>query len=125
MASVFADITLTWRERTYRIPARKVMGAINRIEDVITLKELTETGAERATVNLSRVACAFASVLRYAGAVVTEEEVYLAMLSEDGAAEAMQAGVSTLLEMMIPPAARAGRDGDADAGKSPPAASGS
>jgi len=102
---VFDDIRLNWQGTDYVIPANKVMGAIARIEDIITLTEIYEA-SQRRSVKFSRVASAYASVLRYAGAKVTDEEVYLGMFDGQSAITAVQEALTGLLSMMIPPAAK-------------------
>jgi hypothetical protein len=99
--AIFEEITLTWAGADYTIEPNKVMGAIARIEEVITLKELGEY-AQKGDAPMAKLAMAFAAVLRYAGARVSEEEVYAAMFSKEGQTSAM-ASISTLLTMMIPP----------------------
>jgi hypothetical protein len=99
--SVFEEISLTWEGVEYKIESTKVMGAIARIEEVITLKELGEY-AQTGNVPMAKLAMAFASVLRYAGARVQDDQVYSAMFDVDGQNSAM-ASISTLLTMMIPP----------------------
>lgn len=99
--SPFDDIHLGWMEKKYTIPAYRVMGAIKRIEDHITLGELQAT-ASRGTIKLGRIAAAYAELLRYAGAEgVTEIEVYAGMFSKNAQANVVGA-VSALLSMMIP-----------------------
>lgn len=102
---VFDDIHLNWQGRDYVIPANKVMGAIARIEDVITLTEIYEASQQR-SVKFSRVSSAYATVLRFAGATVTDEEVYAGMFDGQSAAAAVRDALTGLLSMMIPPSAK-------------------
>jgi hypothetical protein len=103
MSNHFEDVKISWAGIDYTIPAHKMMGAIARIEDHVTMPELQRFG-ERQTVPMTRLASAFASVLRYAGATkVTDEDVYAAMFSTDGnAQEAMAEAITVLLGMMVP-----------------------
>jgi hypothetical protein len=103
---VFDDIHLNWQGSDYVIPANKVMGAIARIEDVITLTEIYEASQQR-SVKFSRVSSAYAAVLRFAGATVTDEEVYAGMFAGQSAAAAVRDALTGLLSMMIPPSAKA------------------
>lgn len=101
--SIFDDIRLEWGGREYVIRSNRVMGAIARIEDVVTLDELRRYG-EKQTAPLGKMAMAYGSVLRYAGAVVADDEVYAGMFAgESGGADAMAASIYSLLEMMLPP----------------------
>jgi len=101
----FDDIRLTWHGIDHVIPANKVMGAIARIEDIITLTEIYEASQKR-SVKFSRVASAYGAVLRYAGAKVTDEEVYLGMFEGQSAITAVQEALTGLMSMMIPPQAK-------------------
>lgn len=101
---VFDDIRLGWAGQEYVIPAHRVMGAIARVEDVITLAELMRAEG-RQTLPLAKVACAFGALLRYAGARVEDEAVYQGMFAGDGTGrDAAVAAVTALLTMMVPPA---------------------
>jgi hypothetical protein len=109
--SSFEDIRLGWDGKSYLIPARKVLGAVARVEEVVTLQELLQY-AQRGTAPMGRIAKAFGLVLRYAGADVEDEAVYLGMFG-DGAAAAdggvqqqVLTAVTLLMQMMIPPEVR-------------------
>lgn len=99
--SIFDEIVLTWNGKEYKIPPGQVMGAIARIEDVLTLKELGGY-AQRNDVPLAKVSQAYGVVLRYAGAHVKDEEVYAALF-DGNTQQAIIRSVETLLLMMIPP----------------------
>lgn len=99
--SMFEPITLKWGDRDYTIPADGVMNAIARIEEHLTMEELHAAMAGKGIkrVQLSR---AFGSVLRYAGASVTDEDVFQGMFANDKGKMAITATI-TLLAMMVPP----------------------
>ena len=102
MAS-FEDVRLQWAGEDYVIKANRMLGAIARIEDVVTLNELQRFGL-RGTAPMAKIAMAYGAVLRYAGAKVTDDEVYAGMFGAGGtSAEAVVESVSTLVAMMIPP----------------------
>jgi hypothetical protein len=98
---IFEDVTLTWKGQDHTIESTRVMGAIAKIEEVITLKELGEY-ANKGDAPMAKLAMAFGSVLRYAGAKVSDDEVYAGMFSGESGASVMQS-LSSLLTMMIPP----------------------
>jgi hypothetical protein len=102
----FEDVKLNWRGKLYIIPARKALGAIARIEQVITLKELTGY-AQRGTAPMAMLAQAYGTVLRYSGATVEDEEVYEALFSADDTSAEINEAIATLMLMMIPPKVRA------------------
>jgi hypothetical protein len=108
--SSFEDIKLGWEGKSYLIPARKVLGAVARVEEVVTLQELLQY-AQRGTAPMGRIAKAFGLVLRYAGADVEDEAVYLGMFGSDTAADGgvqqqVLTAVTLLMQMMIPPEVR-------------------
>lgn len=109
---VFDDITLTWRGKEYKIEARRVMGAIRRIEEHVTLSEMLRAASE-GNIKFGNVAAAYAALLNYAGARVTDEEVYSSMFDE-GASERIFTAVDTLLQMMMPPNIRKRVNDEAD-----------
>lgn len=121
----FKPVSLTWQGNTYTIAPDRMMGAIGRIEDFITLVEIERYTQQSRTLPMAKLASAFAAVLTYAGAAgVTAEDVYAAMFStkanDDGQAAAMSA-VMVLLTMMVPPGSVAAH-GDAKPGNAPPVA---
>lgn len=101
---IFEPITLTWNGRDYVIPADRVMQAIAKIEDVITLLELRQYG-EKGTAPLGKLAMAYAAILRFAGANARDDEVYGALFSNDESQTRIMDAIDTLLKMMLPPAA--------------------
>jgi len=111
------EIKLEWQGREYRIPPRKIMGAIHAIENVITLPEMAEVAARG---KISRIAAAYGAVLRYAGAQVEDLDVYYGMFGDPNNAEAMQTALAALVAMMVPPVTVAS---DAPVGKSEAAGS--
>lgn len=102
MTGVFEDITLGWNDKNYVIPADRVLGAVARIEHHVTLQELLAYG-ERGTAPMAVLARAYASVLRYAGAQITDDEVYKGMFSDGDTLKIVDDLMSGLLGMMLPP----------------------
>lgn len=102
---VFTDQTLSWAGKQYRIPAGRMLEAIARIEDHVTLVEITRHFQQRASIPLARLALAFHAVLEFAGAppTLTAEHVYHGMFGDQEAQEASMTAVSALLQMMVPP----------------------
>jgi len=107
---MFEPYELRWRGTTYQIPANRMLGAIASAEEVITLAELARA-MQQSAPPLTRIARAYGAVLRYAGAKVTDEEVYIGMFEDPGAD--VLAAASGLLALMVPPnaAERAQRKG--------------
>jgi hypothetical protein len=101
--SIFEEVSLKWGEEEYKIEPTRVMGAIAKVEEVITLKELLEY-FHKGDAPMVKLSMAFGSVLRYAGARVTDEEVYAGMF-QDGLQDSIVASIYNLLFMMVPPSA--------------------
>jgi len=102
---VFDDVTFEWDGKPYTIPANKLLGAIARVENVVTIGELLETQTTRGTVKMAVLARAFGELLRYAGCKVTDDEVYLGMFG--GNSGAAQAALMAVIGLMVPPSVRA------------------
>lgn len=130
MAGAFQDIELVWRGQTYIVKSHRVMGAIYRIEDVITLDEFV-VYAQRGTAPVAKLCGAYSAVLQYAGASVSPDDVYAELFRDAAQKEAVMEAVINLMQMMLPTEARAklattmASDGPAAPGNSPAAAAAS
>lgn len=98
--SIFKDVTLTWAGAEYLVQAEKVMRLIAIVEDIITLEELVASSGRKR----SKISEAYGAALRYAGAKVTDEDVYASLFYVDSAEHTVNA-VNGLLMMMVPPKA--------------------
>jgi hypothetical protein len=97
MSKIFETVKIQWDGEDYEVDPNRVMGLINRIEDHISFSDLSSK-----SLKISKVACAYAEALRYAGCTVTDAEVYNSMF--DGASgRQIQNAISGLLLIMIPP----------------------
>ena len=103
---VFTDIELEWGGKVFTIRGQRVMRVISLVEDVITMPELQAYSA-KGTYPLAKLCTAFASVLRFAGACVTDEEVYEVAFSGEKEQEAVIMATMDLMKMMLPASARA------------------
>lgn len=99
---VFEEVKLAWGGKEYVIPPNQVMVCIAKVEDVLTLGDLTRAH-ERNVVPMAKVAIAFGRVLRHVGADVSDEDVYRGMFA--GADQKLRAweAVNLLMAMMMPP----------------------
>lgn len=97
--AIFEDVTLGYGGKEYTVKHDEVMKLIGKIEDVISLAELTRDGGPR----LSRLSEAYAVALNYAGCSVTIDEVYASLFGDTGSSSA-QGAVTGLLMLMLPPA---------------------
>ena len=111
----FEPVTLTWQEQSWTVPANKQMGLIARIEDALS----GDSGEQAVTILWrkegpphSRMAAAFGAALRYAGASVTDEEIYLSIHRDIATGSATQTAakvnmmILALLSIISPPMAQ-------------------
>lgn len=112
----FEDVKLSWKGTEYTVPANKQLMLIAKIEDALA----GDTGEQAIAVLFrkngaphSRLAAAFGAALRYAGASVTDEDVYLsihadiASQSRTRVAATIQGLMMALLEIISPPTSAA------------------
>ena len=97
--SLFKQVTLTWKGEEYTVPADQVMMMIAKVEDVLTLPELMNPKGRP----LAKIAMAYGTALRHAGAKVRDDEIYAAMFTTGEQASAATDAVNGLLMMMVPP----------------------
>ena len=96
--SVFQDITLGFDGKEYTVPSNKVMMLIAKVEDVVSLGDLTTgTGPK-----LSRLAEGYCVCLNYAGADVKTEQVYETLFGNGGRKNVEEA-ITNLMTLMLPP----------------------
>lgn len=105
MSNAFDKIILEWQGDEYVIDAHRVMGAIARIEDVITLGDLYNY-TQRGSAPAAKLCMAYAAVLRYAGAKVVDEDVYSMCFESGDNAEKLMQSVMALMNIMLPKKAR-------------------
>lgn len=98
---IFDDQKFGWREREYAVPANRVLGAIARVEDVVTLQELAEF-ANKKRAPLGKLSQAYGAVLRYAGADVSDDDVYAGMFGSGATQLQVVQAVFALINMMVP-----------------------
>jgi hypothetical protein len=103
---VFQDIELVWQGQTYVVPAHRVMGAIYRMEEVITVDEFS-VYALRGAAPVGRLCGVYSAVLQYAGASVSPEDVYAEVFRDAEKKRAVMEAVINLMQMMLPAEARA------------------
>ncbi|MCP5073123.1 MAG: hypothetical protein GY947_07490 [Rhodobacteraceae bacterium] len=108
----FKDVTLTWGEDEFVVPADQQMMLIARIEDAI--QGQTGIPAVQTLLNgtppLSRLAAAYGGALRHAGAKVSDADVYLTIqedlsVGDHASAQKLQLMILGLLKIMSPPLA--------------------
>lgn len=105
--SGFDDVVFEWAGTKYNLPAHRVLGAIARVEDVVTLQELQRNGMKE-TVPIAKLAMAYGVLLRYVGAKVTDIEIYEALFGQGKDTDAITIieAITNLVSIMIPPSAR-------------------
>jgi hypothetical protein len=109
----FQDIELEWKGDIYTIKAHRVMGAIARIEEYITLPELN-TYTQRGGAPIGRLSQAYCAVLKYAGASVTEADVYEQSFATNGDENNIMLAVTNIMMILLPPSVRKRLDAGED-----------
>ena len=96
--AIFQDVTLAWKGEEYTVKSNQVMRLIAKIEDEITLQDLS-----RPQVPMAKIAMAYAVALQYAGCRgVIADDVYAALFDGETAQVAVTA-VEALMMIMVPP----------------------
>lgn len=101
--NVFENIELKWEGKVYAIPSNRMMGALARLEEVITLGEMRDFAIRKAAP-IAKMSMAYGALLRYAGGVVTDDEVYLKMA--EGSEVSILDVIKNVLLLMVPPSVR-------------------
>lgn len=108
----FEDVTLTWQGNALIVPANRLLMLIAKIEDALAGPDGDQAIAvlfRRNGPPHTRLAAAYGAALRYAGHVVTDEEVYLsihvdiATMTKGQVAASMQERIMALLSIISPP----------------------
>lgn len=108
----FEDVTLSWQGRDFVVPANRVFELVRRVET--TIMDGKPTAAFVLLLNnavpQSVLAMAYSEALRFAGADVTAEEVYLTVMNgfatnAADAAISVQQAIIGLLCIIAPPMA--------------------
>ena len=122
MMKGFEDVTLAWRDEVYTIPAKRQMMLIAELEDILQKRDGTPADAGLlSNPGWAKLAMAFGAALRYAGAKVSDDEIYLSItqnIADGDFSEMMRMREATLglLSIMAPPIASSFTKED-DAGK--------
>lgn len=107
----FEPVTLSWGDNSYTVPADSLLMLIASIENALS----GASGEQALTVlsrpsgpPYSRLAAAYGAALRFAGAQVSDEEIYLSFMQDfaDGKADAalkVRNAVFGLLAIIAPP----------------------
>lgn len=98
----FQDYSIEWNGETFTIPSNSLLPVIAAVEEIFTLHELLTVSVEN-KIPLTRLAGAFGIILRYAGADVSDTDVYQGMFQGGDLQNKMLNAVNGLLGLMIPP----------------------
>lgn len=102
MSEIFKPITFEWVGVKYTIPADKILPIVADIETKITFMELASTMQNQKKVPIATLSMVYGMVLRYAGAQVSDNEVYAGMFANSDE-NTLAAAMQTLMLMMMPP----------------------
>lgn len=109
----FSPVSLGWQGESFTVPADRQMQLILEIEDALSGASGQQAIAvlmQRGGPSYARLSQAYGAALRYAGASVTDDEIYLSIMSDmaEGKADAAtktQTAVLALLSIIAPPVA--------------------
>jgi hypothetical protein len=103
---IFSSFDFAWDGADYSIPSDRIMGAIATVEDCMTMAEIHEMLSSPRKLKVARVARVWGELLRYAGAPVTDEQVYAGMFggAKDQASRVV-VSLYSLLKLMVPESA--------------------
>jgi hypothetical protein len=100
--AIFEEIRYTWGGKDYTLPPGRVLRAIAAVEEVLTMAELHRY-MQAGKPPLAKLAMAYGAVLRQAGAIVSDDEIYAGMFAGGEMKERVGTAIGALLAMMIPP----------------------
>ena len=112
----FEPVTLSWQGREFIVPADRQLALIARLEDALQGdgdKSAIEMLFRKGGPPHSALARAFGAALRYAGAQVTDDQVYLSIHTDIASGSAQMAYaktasmIVTLLAVISPPTFKA------------------
>jgi len=98
--SGFDKVELKWKGQSFVIEPRNVLQLIARVEEVITVDELVKYAA-RQTAPMAKLSMAYGAALRYAGAQVSDDDIFESIFSGNNS-QAVTTAITGLLSMMIP-----------------------
>lgn len=110
----FQPVTLHWGDKSYTVQAEDQLRLIAEIEDVLSDssgRAAVSVLMKKGGPSFSRLSMAYAAALRYAGASVSDQEIYLTMQegladADSSTAEMVQDLVIGLLAIIAPPVHR-------------------
>ena len=114
------QISIQWGGENYTIPEKHVFELGERIEDIVSLSDLSKLAE---SPNFRRIARCYAEMINFAGGHVTAQEVHSAMMdqlkgaSDDDRLTVITSAISTLLEILMDGAPEELVEGDTSTGK--------
>ncbi len=115
---VFKDVHIEWEGQEYIIAKDQVIPAICIIEEFFTMQDLIND-MTTGKIKVAKLSCCVCAVLNFAGASLSEDEVFRGLYKGKETREQITAVIRTLVLMMIPPEELEGLEaGDTTPGKS-------
>jgi hypothetical protein len=105
---MFKPVEIDWKGKPIIIPASRLLGAIASVEEVITFNELLGF-SRRGAYPAARIAQAYGALLRYAGEIVTDEDVYGGIFGDEANTVTVTGSMQLLLMLMVPPSLQNGK----------------
>jgi len=113
---MFNDIELQRGEKVYTIKADGMMKLIAKVEDIISLNRIINA-VQGGEVPVAKISQAYACILRHAGCVVSDHEIYAEMFAGADSVTVAQEAVTSLMILMVPPSAMAPKSTGAETKK--------
>lgn len=118
----FEDVTIGWDGKEYVIPANKQLMLIAKLEATLggeTGRQAVEVLTQPSGPSYAVLAMSYGAALRYAGANVSDDEIYLSIhegfaSGDTGMATFIQGAILALLSIISPPLGRALMDDETD-----------
>ncbi len=99
---VFKDVHIEWEGEEYIIAKDQVLPAICIIEEFFTIQDLI-SDMTSGKIKVGKLSCCVCAVLNFAGADLSEGEVFQGLYKGKETREQVTAVIRTLILMMIPP----------------------
>lgn len=107
----FSDVKITWKGADYTVPAERQLMLVAEVEDALrgnSGKSAVQLLLQRGGPGHARLAMAYGAALRYAGAAVTDDEIYLSIQNDMAQSKAdvvmaVQSAIVALIAIVSPP----------------------
>lgn len=120
----FSEVKISWKGAVYSVPSDRQLMLVAEVEDALrgnSPKSAVQVLMQKGGPGTARLSMAYGAALRFAGAAVTDDEVYLSIQDDLAKQKAdgliiMQKAIIALIAIVSPPigAAMAGDSGESE-----------